>query len=463
MALKKNTLWLAGPFSAVVVLFLVVSTVSMVLAARIDAEVSDMQHNSLPSAQSLSKLRTDLTQLQTDLARLPRGGHEARDVSIARVAQLREALRDDTRQYGRLPWYPGEHEIYEGNLLPGLDRLDQTLATLSGSDGSAWEPAAESRAIAEVAEMDRIAAQLLDMNHEQSFAAATRVLDKRRDLVTVAVAMDVVAVSLAIVLGGYAVRVSRRLRRLGEAHEALLESRTQELEVFADRVAHDILSPLSAVSFLLGSIDRQQVGPQVHQMATRAMNALGRSRKLVQAILDFSQSGGRPIPGARADVPEVVGTVVDEAMASPDAPPIQVQQVDACDAACDPSVLSVVLANLVGNAVKYSRESPDRAIGVRARRQGAKVRLEVQDAGPGVPQGLERVIFEPYRRGQMTTQPGLGLGLATVQRFVTSHGGSVGVERAEVGSIFWVELPLALGSRGAQPATPPLREEAPAR
>ncbi|HXX70154.1 MAG TPA: hypothetical protein VEK07_23445, partial [Polyangiaceae bacterium] len=65
-------LWLAGPFSAVVVLFLVVSTVSMVLAARIDAEISDMQHNSLPSAQSLSQLRTDLTHLQTDLARLPR-------------------------------------------------------------------------------------------------------------------------------------------------------------------------------------------------------------------------------------------------------------------------------------------------------------------------------------------------------------------------------------------------------
>ncbi|HXX67605.1 MAG TPA: HAMP domain-containing sensor histidine kinase, partial [Polyangiaceae bacterium] len=371
--------------------------------------------------------------------------------SIARVQRRRAALHDDLQAYGRLPWYPGERELYEGGLIPSVGRLDEDLASLSEGDGSAW-PTAESRAIADVAEIDRIAAELLDLNHEQSFASAARVLEKRRDLVTVAVVMDGVAVSLAIVLGGYAVRVSRRLRRLGEAHEALLESRTQELEVFADRVAHDILSPLSAVSFLLGSIDRQQAGPQVHQMATRAMNALGRSRRLVQAILDFSQSGGRPIPGARADVPEVVGAVVDEATASPDAPPIRVEQLDSCDAACDPSVLSVVLANLVGNAVKHTKESRDRTIAVRARRQGARgVRFEVQDAGPGVPSGLEKIIFEPYRRGQLTTQPGLGLGLATVQRFVTSHGGSVGVERAQVGSIFWVELPLADGARGMQP------------
>jgi signal transduction histidine kinase len=72
------------------------------------------------------------------------------------------------------------------------------------------------------------------------------------------------------------------------------------------------------------------------------------------------------------------------------------------------------------------------------------VELEVQDTGPGVPEGFERSIFQPYVRAPGTTQPGLGLGLATVKRLCEAHGGEVGVRRApDGGSIFWFTMPLA--------------------
>jgi len=71
------------------------------------------------------------------------------------------------------------------------------------------------------------------------------------------------------------------------------------------------------------------------------------------------------------------------------------------------------------------------------------VRVEVEDTGPGLPPGIEHSIFEPYVRAPGVTQPGLGLGLATVKRFADSHGGAVGVLRAEAGTVFWFELPRA--------------------
>ena len=120
-----------------------------------------------------------------------------------------------------------------------------------------------------------------------------------------------------------------------------------------------------------------------------------------------------------------------------------IEPLEPLEVACDPTVLNVVLANLLGNAAKYTRDAKDRRIEVRARRDGGRVRVEVEDSGPGLPQGLERAVFEPYFRAPDVTEPGLGLGLATVHRFVTAHGGSVGVERGRIGTRFWFELPLA--------------------
>lgn len=73
----------------------------------------------------------------------------------------------------------------------------------------------------------------------------------------------------------------------------------------------------------------------------------------------------------------------------------------------------------------------------------ARVRFEVEDTGPGLPPGLEPLVFEPYVRGHKTGA-GIGLGLATVRRITEAHGGEVGVfANKERGCTFWFELPCA--------------------
>lgn len=90
--------------------------------------------------------------------------------------------------------------------------------------------------------------------------------------------------------------------------------------------------------------------------------------------------------------------------------------------------------------------------------------MEVDDNGPGLPGGLGDRAFDPYVRGSDRSQPGIGLGLATVKRIVEAHGGSVTVRSTrDAGCTFVVDLPAATAavsiSRRAQPVFGNNRDE----
>ncbi len=88
----------------------------------------------------------------------------------------------------------------------------------------------------------------------------------------------------------------------------------------------------------------------------------------------------------------------------------------------DPDRLDRILANLVGNALKYSREQ----VVVTATRDGeAGVKVTVADRGPGISAGDLPRIFERYYRGQRHEGEGLGLGLYIVRKLVEAHGGRI--------------------------------------
>ena len=125
-------------------------------------------------------------------------------------------------------------------------------------------------------------------------------------------------------------------------------------------------------------------------------------------------------------------------------------------AACNRGVLTSVVSNLMRNAEKYMSDSPVRRITLRVAESGPLVRVEVEDTGPGVAPEIREAIFEPYVRADGATQPGLGLGLATVKRLCVAHGGEVGVRSTlGQGSTFWFTLPRvqppALAKAGPTP------------
>jgi signal transduction histidine kinase len=102
-----------------------------------------------------------------------------------------------------------------------------------------------------------------------------------------------------------------------------------------------------------------------------------------------------------------------------------------------------VLANMLGNAVKYS---PDGGlVQVTCRVDGDAVRVEVRDQGLGVPEEYQSRMFTKFFRAGARESgiPGTGLGLSVSREIVEAHGGRVGFEsRPGAGSCFWFELPL---------------------
>jgi two-component system sensor histidine kinase KdpD len=109
----------------------------------------------------------------------------------------------------------------------------------------------------------------------------------------------------------------------------------------------------------------------------------------------------------------------------------------------DDVLFEQVVWNLVENALKYT--PADTPIEVRAALDGAVLRLEVADRGPGLPRGEEQRVFEKFYRGpDAAARPGVGLGLAICHSIVRAHGGTIeAANRAEGGAVFTVRLPLA--------------------
>jgi signal transduction histidine kinase len=107
---------------------------------------------------------------------------------------------------------------------------------------------------------------------------------------------------------------------------------------------------------------------------------------------------------------------------------------------CDRDRTFQVLANLLGNAIKFSPAGG--VIQVHAKRHDGAVEIAVRDEGPGIPREHSDRIFERYFQAQRADGRGVGLGLSIAKGIVDAHGGKIGVENLpDKGGRFWFTLP----------------------
>ena len=237
-------------------------------------------------------------------------------------------------------------------------------------------------------------------------------------------------------------QMERALEQQQAAVESLRSANAMKKD-FVEAVSHELRTPLTViqgVAELLHARD-QQIDPATRQqLLERLVSNSRRLDGLLVDILDVNRlvGGGELLDRELTDVATLITACVDSRGAS--SHPIQLE-LEPVDHALDPGTLERIMANLLGNAVRYTPAGTP--IVVRLARAPHGIRIEVEDHGSGVPAALREQIFEPFQRGDQRSShaPGTGVGLTIVRNLCSMHGGDAWVEEgARGGARFCVTL-----------------------
>jgi len=218
---------------------------------------------------------------------------------------------------------------------------------------------------------------------------------------------------------------------------------------FVANVSHELRTPLTAIR---GYVEALLDEPETSERSRQFLDVIGRHslrmERLVTDLLRLARLDANQEPAdiAVCDVEQILSTVAADLEPAASAKQQRIQvSVDGAvrQARADAAKLHDIVRNLVENAVNYSPDGTD--IQVVVTPADGRVRLEVLDAGPGIPQDdLTRVFERFYRVDKSRARPGAGgtgLGLAIVKHLVEVHGGDVRAEnRPEGGARFVVVL-----------------------
>jgi len=249
-------------------------------------------------------------------------------------------------------------------------------------------------------------------------------------------------------------RARAELDRLNDDLEARVDERTatleeavSELETFNYSVSHDLRSPLGAI-LNFGAILSEDYGPQLDAEARGYLRRITTSAEaavsMMNALLAFSRSGRDEIKKTRVDMAQLVKTVADELRSShPEFTGAVVEIGELPAAHADPTMMRLLVTNLLGNAMKFSRDAAERGIEVSGHSDLAETVYALRDHGIGFDMKYRDKLFRVFERLHSSEQfEGHGVGLAIVARIVRRHGGRVGCEGAPgKGATFTFALP----------------------
>lgn len=216
------------------------------------------------------------------------------------------------------------------------------------------------------------------------------------------------------------------LTRLREMEEAVQRGeRLADLGRLAAGLAHELRNPLASMS---GSLELLRAQSNATDDDRRLMDiALREAERLDELVSDFLFFA-RPPPPRRttADVSVVLGDMLEVFANDPAAKGVNLyRDLSPAPADCDADQIRQLGWNLVLNAAQAVQGlgcKEGGSIRVACRAEGAEVRIDVEDDGPGVSAADRERIFIPFFT---TKERGTGLGLATVHRVVEAHGGAV--------------------------------------
>jgi PAS domain S-box-containing protein len=223
-----------------------------------------------------------------------------------------------------------------------------------------------------------------------------------------------------------------RLEEQVARRTAELEAANQDLEAFTYAVAHDLRAPLRHIhgfsELLQHDADSRLSADGRHSLDCIRTGTL-RMEKLLEALLNLSRFGRQSLQRRRVDLKKLVREVIDDLAPDLGSRQIDWKVRDLPVAHCDLALMKIVFANLISNAVKFTRLRAAATIEIgQTVVEGAPV-LFVGDNGAGFDMRYATKLFGVFQRLHRAEDfEGSGVGLATVQRILQKHGGRIWAE-----------------------------------
>jgi PAS domain S-box-containing protein len=210
---------------------------------------------------------------------------------------------------------------------------------------------------------------------------------------------------------------------------AELTAANRELDTFAYAVAHDLRAPLRAMSGFSQAL-REDYGGQLQGEALIFLDQIGlASRKmsdLIDGLLTLSRSTRGGLQYEVVDISTLSKRLLVELAQSDPERQVTVEVEAELQARGDARMIEVMMRNLLGNAWKYSAHAVEPSIRLYAEQRDNARLFCIADNGAGFDMGHANRLFKPFQRLHRQDEfPGIGIGLATVQRIVNRHGGAI--------------------------------------
>ncbi|MGZ7159360.1 MAG: PAS domain S-box protein, partial [Methanobacterium sp.] len=218
-----------------------------------------------------------------------------------------------------------------------------------------------------------------------------------------------------------------------------LERSNQELQSFAYITSHDLQEPLRTMGSYAGLLKRRyggQLDQDADDFIEYIVSGASRMQTMIKSLLDYSRIGTKGKEFTKFNAENALNTALSNLQSSIEECDAEITHDAFPDITADESQIRQVFQNLIGNALKFSKEGVRPMIHVSAQNKDDEYVFSVSDNGIGIEEKYSDRIFEVFKRLHAIGEyQGAGIGLAIVKRIIDRHGGRI-----------WVESELGKGS-----------------